>query len=83
MFAAFTLVRSIGLGLLAMMCAAIAVRMLASALKTGRRMTQATQGWPNVLKWADRNGYTILYREAVRGGPFLNRGMASSATLWS
>jgi hypothetical protein len=70
MLTAFTLIRILGLGLSVTICAAIVARALANALTTHGRMRRVSQSRSDLLRWADQGGYTLLFHEAVRGGPF-------------
>jgi hypothetical protein len=71
MLTGFDLNRVLGLGVVAIFLAAVFTRAAAKGLRDRARMARSAQSRADIRQWADRNGYTILLREAARENPFV------------
>jgi hypothetical protein len=71
MLTGFDLTRFLGLGVVTILFASVVTRTAAKGLRDQARMARLSRSRADILTWADRNGYTILLREAARENPFV------------
>jgi hypothetical protein len=70
MHTGFGLIRAVCFGFVVVSLAALIKSLTAKGLETNARMLRIARSRDDLLQWAHRNGYTILFREAVRENPF-------------
>ncbi|HKI20182.1 MAG TPA: hypothetical protein VKA15_19995 [Isosphaeraceae bacterium] len=71
-----TVVRCLGVGFLVIACVGIAVWVIVKEWRDKERRVEVIMAFSNLQRWADKNGYTILFREQVWYSPFLKNGRA-------
>jgi hypothetical protein len=65
MHSGFDLIRVVSLGCIAILLFAAIARAAAKGIATQARIARLARARADILRWADRNGYTILHREVV------------------
>jgi hypothetical protein len=75
----FNAVRYVGLGLLVTACVGIAIWVIANEFRDMLRRVGMIEAASNLGRWANKHGYTILFKEQVSGGYIVNEGRPHTA----
>ena len=74
MAAWFNVVRGLGVGVLVTAGAGIAIWVIAREFRDMLRQVSVIEATANVRRWADKQGYTILFHEQVGGSSVVDVG---------
>jgi hypothetical protein len=70
------IVLNLGVGFVVIACVGIVVWVIVKEWRDTTRRVEIISAFLNLRHWADKNGYTILFREQVWYSPFVKSGRA-------